>query len=124
MVVHHDTLLGLNQLLKLNYTGREQDWAMEFADQNRIAEFIDIVNNNPLSDAERYAVVSLIIASYDDYLNGDKVDVNGEIWNNILAIIELGRNLYKDILNYWAVWDTEDVFAITSLIRSIVCDPH
>jgi hypothetical protein len=45
------------------------------------------LNNNPLSDAERYAVVSLIIASYDDYLNGDKVDVNGEIWNNILAIL-------------------------------------
>jgi hypothetical protein len=43
MVVHHDTLLGLNQLLKLNYTGREQDWAIEFADQNRIAEFIDVV---------------------------------------------------------------------------------
>ncbi|TSJ44301.1 hypothetical protein FO440_09025 [Mucilaginibacter corticis] len=119
MIIDQSVLLGLNNLLGLNYTGAEQDWDIEFADSNRVHDFIKIAQHSSLSVSEKYAVISLILASYDDFL-AVKEDTNQLLWSKITDLINPDREIYKDLLSYWARWDKEndDRFLITPLVRS------
>lgn len=119
MIVHKDTVKAVATILKINYTGYEQDWFVEFADTNRLSEFISVLNNKQLSFPETYAILSIVIASYDEFLYKQKDD-NQKIWNEIVKAIDKDKTGYMDILNYWALWnekDTENIFTITPLIR-------
>lgn len=70
----------INMLLNLPAKGDEQDWDIEFADGKRIKEFISAFHTNDLGMPKKYALVSLILASYDEHLEVEK-EVNGEIWS-------------------------------------------
>lgn len=110
---------NVNKLFGFIATGYEQDWPLEFADKNRISEFINAIKLGGLSPDVRNAIVSLILFSYDDYLS-EKVDHNNEIWKEIIVILNESPNSYKDVLNYWALWDNKanDLFKLTPLVRS------
>jgi hypothetical protein len=99
MTIKKETLLGLNGLLKLKYKGLEQDWEIEFADPNRVEEFIGIANRGQLSTMERYAVVCLIISSLDDRLNLDHTKNNDRLWEDIVALLDHEPSLYLDLLH-------------------------
>ena len=119
-----ETLIGLNKLLELNFEGHEQDWSIEFADARRLQDFIDVAKNVQLSADERYAVLSLVLASYDDHLNSDR-NADMQCWDEIITLLEGNRQLYNDLLNYWALWEEDkkgDWFAITPLIRTYLND--
>lgn len=120
MFIKNEVFLELNERLGFNSTGNEQDWPIEFADPNQLPEFIHIVNVWSLSDAEKHAMVELIIASYDDLLNEGNVDSSVKLWSDVLVILKSDSELYQDILNRWALWGEDDVFAITPLIRDFL----
>ncbi|SDP07594.1 hypothetical protein SAMN05428975_0228 [Mucilaginibacter sp. OK268] len=79
---------------------------------------------NQLSIEERYAVVSLILSSYDDYLGSNQ---NGQdTWPDIVKLLNHDP-LYDDVLNYWALWGEErkdHLFHITPQIRSYLKGNH
>ncbi|MDR1504776.1 MAG: hypothetical protein LBT43_20185, partial [Prevotella sp.] len=101
MVIKKEIIKQLSKRLSLPYTGTEQDWDIEMADATRINFFLHYFCNNKLSEEERFALMSLIIASYDDYLNEYEINAD-EIWNTIKTILEKERSLYSEIINYWA----------------------
>lgn len=121
MIVNNETLKSLSKLLNINYRGTEQEWALEFANPDRIDEFLNIASNVEYSLEEKYAIVSLILASYDDYLN---ININGndKLWKDIIKLLDENPQLYQELLDYWAIPDetTTDYFAITPLIRTYI----
>lgn len=124
MVINYGTIKSLNNYLNLPATGNEQDWELELADRSRLSEFIDFLVKMPLEQQEKYALFSLIIVSYDDFLlyeNDDEL----EIWNKIVDIIHQDKILYIDVFNYWALWNetsSNDLFKVTPLIRNYLAN--
>lgn len=117
MIIKNETVKSISKLLGFTITGNEQDWAVEFADKDRINEFISILKSATLSADEQYGMICLIIASYEDYLYCKK-DVNNKIWNEITNHIDIGKHI--DILNYWALWNernSDNMFQVTPIIR-------
>ena len=111
----------LNKVLKLPAKGDEQNWDIEMADKNRLMEFINAFKNNYFAIEQKYAVVALILASYEDYLN-NFIDVNEKIWLQIVKIIELDKGQYNDLLNYWALSGekSSDLYSITLKVRKYI----
>ncbi|WPU94514.1 hypothetical protein SNE25_03135 [Mucilaginibacter sabulilitoris] len=113
----------LNELFHLPASGQEQDWDIEMADPKRLKEFTDAFEiNMPL--AVKQALLSLILASYDDFLKSDK-DLDNHQWNKIKSIIEAEPHHYEQLLIYWAMEGNDnavDMFDITPRIRSYLND--
>ena len=118
-MINKETIMSVSKLLGFTAIGNEQDWAIEFADKNRIIEFIEILLKIPLSFSERYAIISLLLASYEDYLS-EMEDYNRKVWKEIIKTIEYEKGEYDDLLNYWALWketNEREWFNITPLVR-------
>ena len=116
-----EAIESLNEKLSLPSRGIEQDWEVELADSNRVDEFISYYNKHPLTLDEKKALMSLILASYDDFLN-EEYSSNSQFWNDIRQAIESDYDLLPDILDYWSLPDednSENWFKITPLVRKI-----
>ncbi len=119
MIPNRETIESINKILQLPANGNEQDWALELADKSRILEFIQILDSNQLSEMGKYAIMELILASYDDYLQ-DKEDGNNFMWETIKGRLDKDCGIYDEMLNYWALLNEndEDIFRVTPLVRS------
>ena len=92
-----------------------------FADGTRVEEFLNAYEAQPLNDDERFALMALIIASYDDWL---------EEGNEDPALLERLRrhllerfDLHGYTVQYWSFPDEDDpenVFAATGLARQVM----
>ncbi|MGE5473169.1 MAG: hypothetical protein ACM3UU_02990 [Ignavibacteriales bacterium] len=103
------------------YTGIEQDWDLEMADSNRINDFLKFYQQNDLSEYKKAAVMSIILASYNDFLNENDVEIDYR-WNEIKSILDSKKIFFKDLINYWSLCNEVDdgnLFRITPLIRKI-----
>ena len=99
-----------------------QDWEYESADAERISEFIAYYKQNFLNTNEKITIMTLILSSYDDYINeyGENFDYSREIKQILLS----ESDLYLDIAKYWACEgevfeDFEDGFAITPFAKRV-----
>jgi len=120
MITNKETIIKLSKLLGLKYTGREQDWAIEFADPNKIPLFISAALNENLSIEERQALMSIILASYDEYLTTDS-NVDKSIESTMVELLDQDKVHYEELLNYWATWNeqsSDNWFAITPFVRA------
>jgi hypothetical protein len=111
----------LNKELKLPATGLEEDWEIEMADGTRVADFISYILNEELSSQVKYALMALILASYEECLVSGDVPKNNQ-WLIISTVIREHLDLYADLLNYWAVQGDENKdswFEITPMIREL-----
>ncbi|RFS17683.1 hypothetical protein [Emticicia sp. C21] len=123
--MNNDALQVINTLFNLPAKGDEQDWDIELADKDRVEEFINAMHTNDFNSSEKYAVMGLILGSYDDYLRWE-IDKDNRIWLNIINILEENREIYSNILNYWALWhhkQQEYLFNITFLVREYRKNP-
>lgn len=112
-------LEDLSKKLSLPYTGNEQDWDIEMADPERLDYFLDYFQNHNLSDDEKVLLLSLILASYDDYLNQNVINIDSK-WSIIENIVKENRTIYSEVLDYWALKNNDnDLFKITPLIRNL-----
>ncbi len=107
----------LSQLLKFPPPLPCQDWWLEMADENRIAEFCDVYESAELTDIEKFCLMELITASYEDYL----VDEHNEVlWERIARLLRQDWNLNKATVEYWSLFDEDDpanVFRPTPFMR-------
>ncbi len=119
MILSNETKVQLCKKLSLPYSGSEQDWDVELADKNRVDEFISYYQENELPIEMKYAVMSIILASYDDYLNENVLDRDNR-WYEIGKLLKSEKEAFVDLINYWAVdYEIEDFFRITPLIREV-----
>ncbi|MFA7379433.1 MAG: hypothetical protein WC150_03160 [Bacteroidia bacterium] len=117
MILRKEIIEQLSKELSLPYKGIEQDWDIELADNKRVDEFISYYNENDLSDELKYATMSIILASYDDFLNDKELDRDYK-WNEIKEILKSEKEVFSNLIEYWAVdSEIENVFRITPLIR-------
>jgi hypothetical protein len=110
----------LNKALCLPATGHEQDWEIELADPNRIDEFILFYENGTLNADQRSALMALIIASLEDlaYIK----PIEPMLWERISGLLSAEPDLHRSLIDYWSLndeRDSDDVFAITKLMRSL-----
>jgi hypothetical protein len=118
-----EAIKRLNTLLSLPYRDGMQDWDIELADSNRVQEFCDVYESEGLDSNEKQALMALIIASYDDYLEERGNEVF--LWNKIAALLRKDCDLHKSTMLYWLCVDNEELigeFAITPLIRALLPD--
>lgn len=96
-----------------------QDWEYEVADSKRLSEFISYYEQNSLNSNEKVTLMTLILASYDDYIKafGEDLDYS----KKIKQFLTYDMELFKNIIEYWSCdeEDLEDCFAVTPLIRQI-----
>jgi len=121
MFIDKETREYVNALFGLPASGDEQDWAVELSDKSRIMEFVDFMQKTDLLYSLRYAIMELIISSYDDYLYSESDDDLG-IWNKIKELVSKDKSGYTNIIEYWALRNEKDennLFNITLLVRSL-----
>jgi hypothetical protein len=97
-----------------------QDWEHECADANRLAEFLTLYELGGLSDDDRFALMALIISSFDHWLREGGTDdaVSQRIRRHLLA----NFNLHEWTIHYWCLSDESDpdnVFHATPFMREI-----
>lgn len=101
------------------YKGTEQDWDIELADYKRVSEFISYYKKNDLSDKLKYATMSIILVSYDDFLNFKELERDFK-WYEIKEILKSEKEIFCDLIEYWAVdSEIQNLFKITPLIREV-----
>ena len=119
MIVRKEIIEQLSKELSLSFTGAEQDWDIELADKRRVVEFISFYKKYNLSIEKKYATMSLILASYDKFLNDKEIDRDNK-WDKIKLILSSEKEIFNDLIEYWsAANEIEDVFRITPLIRGL-----
>src|SRR5690606_26829963 len=102
MILKKKIIEQLSKELLLPYTGIEQDWDIEMADSNRINDFLKFFQQNDLSVDEKIAVMSLILASYEDFLNENDLEIDNR-WKDVSSILETERVIFVDLINYWSL---------------------
>jgi hypothetical protein len=115
-----EAIKKLNSLLDLPYRDGMQDWDIELADSNRIQEFCDFYEREDLDPHEKQALMALLIASYNDYLEERGNEVL--LWSKIAALLRKDFDLHKSTLLYWLGSDDKEVigdFAVASLIKTL-----
>lgn len=103
------------------YTGIEQDWDIELADSNRINDFLEFFHHNNLSTDKKVAVISLVLASYEDFLNENDMEIDDR-WDDIRTILQSERIIFVDVINYWSLSnevEKDNFFRLTLLMRNI-----
>jgi len=121
MILKKKIIEQLSKELLLPYTGIEQDWDIEMADSNRINDFLKFFQQNDLSVDEKIAVMSLILASYEDFLNENDLEIDNR-WKDVSSILETERVIFVDLINYWSLnneVEEDNLFRITPLMRKI-----
>lgn len=118
-IVGYDAIVRLTVALRLEVTEGGQDWAIEVADWERTAEFLDCYETQPLDDEERHWLLELIIASFNEYLRiqGPNELVAARVRRHVIESFEA----HRDTVEYWAcVREPETTrFAVTPLMRDV-----
>ena len=121
MILKKEIIEQLSKELSLPFTGREQDWDIEMANSNRINDFLKFYKHNDLSNDKKAAIMSLMLASYEDFLNERNIEIDDK-WNEIKSVLESERVIFVELIHYWSLdneVEEDNLFRITPLIRNI-----
>lgn len=125
MILKKEAIEKLSNKLNFRFTGVEQDWSLEFADPERLKEFILFYKEEELNQDEKVALMALILSSYDDFLNLKDETQNG-FEDEIRGMIISDPLNFIDLVNYWRLdneTNNEMLFKITPFVRQIRIPP-
>lgn len=96
-----------------------QDWEYLVADPMRIDEFLEFYENHILDIEEKFALMVIIIASFDDSLSEN--DFRPIIWSRIRKHLEEDSQIHLNTILYWSLEGEalEDCFPITGYMREV-----
>jgi hypothetical protein len=94
-----DAVETLNSLLKLPASGMEQDWEIEMADGNRLAEFLAVFGSANL-DLECRSALGLLMLFSITY--ADDAPVSADLLASVRWAIRKDREVYERMLSYWS----------------------
>lgn len=120
----------INRMFSLPARGDEQDWDLELADPDRVEEFLSRFPEIEHTDELAFALMSLIVASFDelayagmkkppeddweckDVFRASGYDANAiyaakdiELWDRISAILKARPGFFDGIICYWSLDD-------------------
>lgn len=120
--VTRSAIEGLVKKIKLPAPNEfSQDWEYKVSDSSRVAEFLVAYESIELNTEEKFALMIVIISSYDDAIGEGKVE---ESWaSSIRYHLLQDIRIHKNTIYYWAMLDEDDLencFSVTLFIREIV----
>lgn len=95
-------------LLRLGEPPGGQDWEIELADPRRVAEFLDLYESSALDDDERFTLMELIVASYNDLLEFGGGEPDQRHWTRLRDHLLRRFELHGYTVLYWALADTDE----------------
>lgn len=95
-------ILKLNRVLALKPNDDGLDWAAECSDSDKLPYFLDAYAGLCEDDDERYAMMMLILFSYEQRLAPRAVGHNEELWARICGVLRLDRAVHRDGVEYFA----------------------
>ena len=121
MILKKNAIVCISEKLNLPFTGVEQDWAIEFSNPEKLKDFIILYkSDNTLSREDKLALMSLILASFDEKIEVSGIDKHQ--WKDIANLLNEDIFLFKDLIDYWTLKGEENhdiFFNITPLIRKL-----
>lgn len=125
IILKQEAIESINRQLALPFSGLEQDWDIEMANSARVREFVNFYQRGSISDflskEEKKALMALIVASYDDFLN-DQNATDAGLWVQISTLIFQELDLFTQIIDYWSLKNDntgQDHFRVTPLFRQL-----
>src|SRR5262245_55245848 len=102
-----------------------QDWGIENAEPERVEVFCDAYDRLELSSDERFALMILIVASWDERARDD---AEPALVRRIRALLQRDFAIHFHTVRYWACLDhpeEDDGYRITPEMRSLYrsCTP-
>lgn len=110
----------LNMLFGFSATGDEQDWEIEFSDENRIEGFFSAYEHASLSQSQKMSVMQLVLASFDELVYAGQD--NEQLWQKIAAALLKDQCVHKYTIEYWCCKGEtleDNMFPITPRMRSV-----
>jgi hypothetical protein len=103
-----------------------QDWPLEVSNGKRVEEFLDAYDQEPWNDDERYAVMELILYSYEDCLHREEQE-NSLLRDRLRPILLRDFELHRPTIEYWCCFNLSPeeaeipdyLFRPTPLLRSV-----
>lgn len=107
-----------------------QDWELAVSDPSRVSEFCDYYEAALLDLAERWSLMSLIVFSYDDYLQETPVDQRDRaLGERVERLLRENFDLHFHTVEYWCCLESAMVdpdpdrpewnFHVTAMMRRI-----
>ncbi|MDO3410141.1 hypothetical protein QWJ34_10245 [Saccharibacillus sp. CPCC 101409] len=84
----------------------EQDWEYVAGDPERIDEFLNVYEQAELTIDERFALMIIIISSYDDWLS--TASESRDEWPRIAAHLVRNSSIHWNTVEYWSLLDEDD----------------
>jgi len=96
-----------NLINKLNLPNiNSQDWEYEIADSFKLEGFLTAYKDLDLDIEERFALMIVIIGSYDIALRDGTADT--DIWNNICRYLIQDIDIHLNTIIHWSLKDQEE----------------
>jgi len=118
-IVGDPAIVRLTRRLRLKITDGGQDWSIEVADADRVAEFLDIYEQGALDADERYHLMELIVASLEAHIQ--ECEPAPDLFARFRKHFMNSFEVHSDTAAYWADIGNEGSghFALTPLMRHL-----
>lgn len=120
-VVTHSAIEGLVQKVNLPLPDEfSQDWEYEVSDSTRINEFLYAYENIELNTDEKFALMIVIISSFDDAVAEGQTEESTAKRIRFHLLQDIG--IHMNTIRYWSMPDEDDLdncFAVTAFMREI-----
>jgi hypothetical protein len=120
-----DSASRLSSALGLPTHPHMQDWELVSADPHRLGEFLDLYERGGLSDDDRFALMALIVSSFDDWLQVDGADE--AVIQRVRRHLVADFGMHERTIHYWCLLEESDlgnVFHATPFMREIWRQPR
>lgn len=109
----------LSEALNLAWDPQMQDWDLVNANQSLLPQLVHLLADRELSDDQRFSIMGLAVASYDEALQVGALDSN--VWCSLKDELTARPQLYASILWYWAlpVIRGDDAFPISPAMAQL-----
>lgn len=102
-----------SELLKLDYTGREQDWELEFANRTLIEPILDLMESAAVEFEVLSALALLLIASYQ----GCAGSISDRTADRFAALMGANPSVRERMQFYWIdLARADDIDLVTRLL--------
>ena len=115
------TIEKLGALLNIPDLGGE-DWDLMYADSQRVEEFCDVYEHSSFSESEKFALMELIVASYDRYL-WDVQHAAPRLESRIEGLLDQDFRLHLHTIEYWSALKSpypDSLRAVSLLMRRLI----
>lgn len=112
----------LSKRLGLFWDEETQDWDLIVSDPSKLDIFLNVYQTELKDDDDKFTLMGLIIASFDDCLEETNTDFEKK-WKVCRTILEKECFLHYSSIMYWSFLegkDEESIFSLTPYMREVL----